>query len=231
MRRWNRAVQGYFLLFLAGVPFAKAATIVSTFSGTPPGYTPNGYKVSASSMFFLQLHNDWAMQFTVPAGADYQLTGFSVPLKLDGLSPATVDFTVASDLAGKPGAGLATLSFPVSSSIAMIFAGKPVAQPTLTSGTAYWLMASISPSTPNTGVDWLAPAGPFAPPTGLVASRNVPMFPTWSVSSKVEAAYEIDGVAIGGSTVPEPSSTQLPMVGLLALIGLANHRAHRSLLT
>jgi hypothetical protein len=220
---WNKA--HYCILFaLTAALCANGATIVSTFNNTPPGYIQDSYRVSA--FFGLPIppgHTDWAMEFTVPAGPDYQFTGISVPLRLDNPTPSNIDFTVASDMGGVPGAALATVTFSVSSSTDMIFAGASASQPTLSAGATYWLIGSISPDTPNGAVDWFTPTHIFgAPPSTVVATRSTPMNPAWSLSPGPEAAFEIDGLAI--ASTPEPSAFLLVMAGLMVVSGLAKSK-------
>src|SRR5258708_40342772 len=82
--------------FMASFGTSRGSTIVSTFSNTPPGYGQDSYGLGPTP---------WAMQFTVPLGSDFQFTGFIVPLMFTG-TEQTVDFTLASDLSGQPGAAL-----------------------------------------------------------------------------------------------------------------------------
>jgi len=106
----------------------KAATIVSTFAPTPPGYADGGYEINRVTIFpFLFQDTEWAMAFTVPAGPNFAFTGFIVPFTFSG-SSTDVDFTLASDAGGSPGAALETIVISLSNGT-QLYTGASVLQP------------------------------------------------------------------------------------------------------
>jgi len=195
----------------------KAATIVSTFASTPPGYNAaSGYEINRAAVFpFFSQDIEWAMAFTIPTGPNFVFTGFVVPMTFSG-SAAEVDFTLASDASGSPGSPIETIDISLSNG-SELYTGDSVLQPTLISGATYWLEAAIDPADTGNNATWNSPVnvitGLFP---GVVADRNLPMFPNWSATTATQAAFEIDGTA-----VPEP---QCAWVVVLLLLGAAISR-------
>src|SRR5579871_4960627 len=188
-----------------------SGVIASTFSNTPPGYVTNAYAISVTPfMFGTTISNQWAMQFTVPAGPSYVLTGIQVPLAFIS-GQATALFSIENDAGGKPGAVLDTFTFTGSSSTPAILIGVSALNPLLAGGGQYWLAAQMNPGIVATS-KWFASASLLSGQAlGPVASRSVP-FPSsqWSVATNTQAAFEVDGNA-----VPEPSSLLLVTTAVL----------------
>jgi hypothetical protein len=190
------------LALLAGHCASKATTIFSNFNGTPPGYVADNFGLSLISSPIIGTEDtEWAMAFTVPSGSDFVFTGFVVPLTLSGTT-ATVEFTLASNVDGEPGAALETIPITVSDGTA-VYTGSSILGPTLIADTTYWLEGAISLSdlrTEGTFVDWNAAANTFSGlASGPTADRTIPFEPEWSTFTNTQAAFKIDGIAI-----PEP---------------------------
>lgn len=198
------------LALLASFCTSTAATVVSTFSSTPPGYVTDAYEVSLVNAPPFGVRNlEWAMGFTVPSGTDFLFTGFVVPMTFAGTT-TTVDFTLATDAGGAPGTALETVGIVLSNGTA-VYAGTSSLEPTLIGGDNYWLEAEISPSDLGTDASWNTADGIFSGlALGPTADRDPPLPTNWFVETTTQAAFEIDGTAI-----PEPRYGWIVVLGCL----------------
>jgi hypothetical protein len=145
--------------------------------------------------------NEFAMGFSVPTGSTFEFTGFKVPLNFpNGITD--VDFTLAAaDATGRPGTPLETITINGLTTSPEVYTGNSVLNPILTGGN-YWLEAAISSGDfGDAGWNFANAANDLGPTSGM----SGPFGPGgWSFpGSAVQAAFEIDGVAV---PVPEPSA-------------------------
>ena len=202
-----------------------AAIIVSTFSGTPPGYVNDAYQASRFTVpgppGVPPSGSDWAMSLTVPVASDYFLSGISVPL-FSNTGTSLADFTIASaDASGAPGTPLELIQLSVSSPTPVIYTGNSTLHPLLTKGTTYWL--ELSAHNVGTTVTWNAAAGlQSGIAAGRVAGRlfTAGSFLPWSVTTRTQAAFSVSGTPTTAA-VPEPATADLLGMGLLACAGFA----------
>lgn len=194
----------------------SSAIIASNFSSTPPGYVPDSFAISLGTFPFGEtVSTQWAMQFSVPTGPSYLLTGIEVPLTFPN-GPGTVTFSIDANANGIPGLALDSFVFSGSSSTPTIFAGTSTVNPILHGGTQYWLAGAISSSPVGTEVDWNASAHllppVIPPPPTLMADGQFPFPGIWFAGPGVQAAFSVSGTAI-----PEPGTGLF--VGIAVLIG------------
>lgn len=177
-------------------------------ANTTSSWAPNRSLIHFGPCCSVIQNNQFAMGFAVPVGSTFQFTGFSVPLAFpDGLTD--VDFTIASDSNGKPGAALETFTVAGATMDSAVYTENSLLNPILAGGN-YWLEAAISPSGFG-DVSWNMTATGVSGPVAAMSSPFAP--PGWSTFIDTQAAFEIDGIA-----VPEPAYVAIPLFGLLVFM-------------
>jgi hypothetical protein len=142
--------------------------------------------------------------------ANYTMTEAQVFVGGASQSPV-IDLSLYSDSSGTPGLRLATLQTGLL---------VPSLQPTissvsgltipLTGGTGYWLV--MTPSDPNTIVNWVTAGNPVAPSDFSNSSDGSPPWLTNGGGSAASAQFEIDGTL--APSIPEPGTISLTAMGL-----------------
>jgi hypothetical protein len=201
------------LLAAAGCMCLHAGTIAYTDFGPSQAYdSGSGYNV----------FNDFQRAASLVPTTGGTLSQFTVGLALFTVSPPTqpLNFMLETDAAGLPsGTILESWSLPAASVTEdpQLFTFTSVLNPTLTSGTQYWLVGS---STDVNGFTWLLNNQDVM---GLDYNNGS----GWAYQpAAANFALEVQVGSISG--VPEPGSATLTSLATLLIFGVSRIRKNRS---
>ena len=159
---------------------------------------------------------DIAMPFTV-IGTNYTFTSAELAMLYVGGTPS-LDILLTADAGGVPGAVIETMNVTIGGGPAALVTATSVLNPTLLTGTTYWI-ATIAGADHSS--EWMFAGNPgggghiFGTP-GFSYDGGA----SWSTLPQEEAAFRVNG-----SVVPVPPAVWLFGSGLLGLIGVARRKA------
>lgn len=222
----RHSIPALVLCIASGIP-AQASLIYSNFSPEPPGYVGESWGLSAGVSGFWRNKSQWAMGFTLSQDAILETATLPLSISSGDVRVSLMD-TAAN---GAPGAVLDSFLIPSPGSDAtQLFSGSFLSTPLLNSGQNYWLAAEID-GLSGSG-SWYTAYTLFPPDgipikTGLLANRNPYLISNsnWSFGMKEQSAFELGGQFI--SAVPEPASSTLAAIGVLAVF-LSRRRRNSS---
>jgi hypothetical protein len=156
--------------------------------------------------------------FTVPAGVDYRLTSFDIPIFVPtggvnlGLNEVAV--FVMNDVGGLPTNILESFqlfNLPTGTNTAALTTVNSVSRPVLANGSQYWI--AVTGATSSTFGGW-----DLTTTTGVSAFRQIinGIDQGWSAPLSPNPSPTL-GLRVTGDAVPEPGSVQLLVAGLMAI--------------
>jgi hypothetical protein len=210
-----------FAVLLISPRAALASTIVFSNFGPLNSYYTNGFTgwTVSSTTSGAGSEVDTAMGFT--PGATYTLDSVALAAGYISGLPNELDVSLQTDASGPSGVVLESWTFTNLASLSsgsQLLSAASVLNPTLSSGSLYWLVAEV-PESGTTLSAWnFNSIGDLGPGAQNVDDGGWEGFPTTD-----RGAFEIDGTA-SSSAVPEPASLVLLGTGLLATVSRFRRR-------